>query len=43
MVKQYNEMGDIVDSPSEGRLLSVHLPNVIHAVRDCVGWNPLRK
>ncbi len=36
-------MGDFVDRLKERRLCSAHLPNVIHAVCECVRWNPLCK
>ncbi len=42
-VKQYNEVGDIVDRLREGHPHSVHLPSVIHADCKCVRQNPLHK
>ncbi len=41
MVKRYNKIGDIVDRLREGRPHSIHLPNVIHAVCECVRQNLL--
>ncbi len=43
MVKWYSKTGDTVDKLREGHRHSVHMPNVIHAVREYVRWNPLHK
>jgi DDE superfamily endonuclease len=42
-LRRYKESSDIEDKPREGRPRSVRLKNVIHAVRERVRRNPLRK
>ncbi len=42
-LQRYRETDDIADRPREGRPRTVRLPNVVHAVRERIRRNPLRK